>query len=224
MSRGWIGLVAATWLACIAAPARAQPSSQPVPIPHVGASEGWIDDYLRHLRVEVDLLRYQRSIAIHRDDRARLEEEIRDMDEHWSDEVQRLTRRDSGLIAVGSTLTGAGGALLVSSLFLGFAYALSDFQLCVWSCEDKPKDEGLRTAMVGTLVGGLLGVSAGGPDPRARRPPRAPRRRRGTFVSHPRSGAEPRAHRGLLLLIAASRKTSACHLEHPGSTIVLRLP
>ena len=125
------------------------------PAPPQGASEEDINAYLRALRKDVrDAQRVLRE-ADDAEDEPRLKDELREKKSLLSDEENRLTTKDTGMVAGGATLTALGGASLVASLFLAIGWGLSGL--------DGRIDEKYGWASLGCLGGGVLGISTGIP-------------------------------------------------------------
>jgi len=127
--------------------------------PQVGDSAQDINEYLRGLEREQRDTRDRIKDASRDDDDTQVDlykEQLKEQLRTYKVERDRLTTRDGGLIAGGATLTAVGGASLVASLFLGFAYALSN-------SFGSHGDEGLGYAAIATLGGGVVGLGAGIP-------------------------------------------------------------
>lgn len=126
--------------------------------PDLNSSEAEIDAYLRELDRDVrdtaaDLKAAKRSDD--GDEVMRLESELRYRKALLSDEKDRLTETNPGLVAGGAVLTGLGGVSLVSSLVL----------LVVWPLTgvDGHFDDEYGYGALGCLIGGTVGLSAGIP-------------------------------------------------------------
>jgi len=126
--------------------------------PEEGAPESEINAYLRALNKDIrdtkaDLKAAQR--AGDADEALRLKDELREKKILLSDEESRLTTRDPALTAVGGTLTALGSLSLVSSVVLLFVWAGTSI--------DGYPDDAYGWGALGTLGGGVLGLSAGIP-------------------------------------------------------------
>jgi hypothetical protein len=136
------------------APKKRAPFAPPVE----GAPESEINAYLRELKKDVrdtQIAAKEAARAGDADEAMRLKEELRDKKALLKDETARLTTRDVGLIAGGATLTGLGCISLVSSFVLIVVYGVS--------AADGDADHEYGWASLGTLGGGVLGLSAGIP-------------------------------------------------------------
>jgi hypothetical protein len=126
--------------------------------PEVGDSEAEIKAYLRELDADVRSIQLDLRAARQGsdgDEVLRLEKELQAAKALRSDEEDRLTTKEPGLVAGGATLTALGGASLVSSLVL----------LVVWgfSAIDGNDEEEYGWGALGTLGFGVIGLSAGIP-------------------------------------------------------------
>jgi hypothetical protein len=88
------------------------------------------------------------------DEAMELRRELAQESSFYDRERDRLTERDTGLIAGGATLTAIGGISMVSSIILLAVYGLS--------AVDGNADDEYGWASLGTLFGGIAGLAGGG--------------------------------------------------------------
>ncbi len=126
--------------------------------PPVGAPEPAIESYLSHLRADIRHTQGNIKQARRADQAAEAEHWAVRMAEKkvlYREERERLTERDTGLMAGGIVVTSVGGASTIASITLALVWVMSG----VFG----PNNDDFKTASFGTLAGGLAGLSAGIP-------------------------------------------------------------
>ena len=88
-------------------------------------------------------------------DEAQLSGELAKAQVKYESERERLTERNTGMIAGGATLIGLGGASFIASIVLVCGWGLSGI--------DGDPDDEYGWGALGTLVGGFVGIGAGTP-------------------------------------------------------------
>lgn len=126
--------------------------------PEVGAPPAEVEMYLSELKADADMLKEKSKAAKRSGDPERaadLRLEAEEASALYKVERDRLTERNTGMIAGGGTLVGLGAASFVASFVLVIGWGLS-------SIDGSPNDE-YGWASLGCLAGTVVGIGAGVP-------------------------------------------------------------
>jgi hypothetical protein len=127
------------------------------PAPEVGDHPSEIEDYLRELKDRTRDLKDRMKAARRAgdyDEAESIRQELAEEQSFYDRERDRLTERNTGLIAGGATLTALGGASFLASIFLVIGYGLSAI--------DSDANDTLGWSSLACLFGGAAGVGGGG--------------------------------------------------------------
>ncbi|NUP11543.1 MAG: hypothetical protein HOW73_36320 [Polyangiaceae bacterium] len=125
--------------------------------PEVGDPPEEIDNYLQGLKEEIGDLKDRMKEARRNgdaDEAIAIREELNERDRFYKDEQDRLTSRNTGLIAGGATLSALGGVSIVASLVLVIGYGLS--------AVDGNADDEYGWGSLACLGGGVALLGGGG--------------------------------------------------------------
>jgi hypothetical protein len=114
--------------------------------------------YLDYLKERTRSLKNRMKVARrtgNEDEEAELSGELAKAQVQYESERERLTERNTGMIAGGATLIGLGSASFLASIVLVCGWGLSGI-------DGNPDDE-FGWGALGTLVGGFVGIGAGTP-------------------------------------------------------------
>jgi hypothetical protein len=114
--------------------------------------------YLDYLKERTRSLKDRMKVARrtgNESEEAELSGELAKAQVKYESERERLTERNTGMIAGGATLVGLGGASFLASIVLVCGWGLSGI--------DGDPDDEYGWGALGTLVGGFAGIGAGTP-------------------------------------------------------------